>query len=79
MDDPACGGGECGAPAVTIAAVYTTGGQVGGAYDRDFVVLRNRGAAGYDLGGHSIQYRVASPDYWSVIALPDASIPPDGY
>jgi hypothetical protein len=69
----------CGAPAVTLATVYFLGGETGATFDHDFVVLRNRSKADYDLSGHSIQFRTAADDAWTMVALPDATIPARGY
>lgn len=68
------------AGSVVISQVYGAGGNVGAAYDHDYVELFNLGAEPVTLNGWSLQYTSAAGTTWrnNVTSL-SGTIPPHGY
>ena len=63
-----------------IAEVYGGGGNSGAPYNADFVVLFNANPTNpVSINGASIQYASATGSSWTVLALPNATIPAGGY
>lgn len=54
---------------VVINEVYGGGGNSGGAYNRDFVELRNTSADPVDVTGWAVQYASSGGDTWQVTEL----------
>jgi uncharacterized protein YjdB len=70
--------GAC-ASTIVISQVYGAGGNTGAPYDADFVELHNAGASAESIAGWSVQYASAAGTSWSVVTLPQVSIPAGGY
>lgn len=64
--------------AVVINEVYGGGGNLGAAYNRDFVELVNKAATAVDVSGWSVQYASASGTSWSNRTNLTGSIPAGG-
>lgn len=75
-------GSACNHSPVVISQVYGGGGNVGAAYNQDFIELHNRSNTEYSLTGHSLQYASAThtSGAWSLYAFPTgAAIPAGAY
>ncbi|MCK6682436.1 MAG: lamin tail domain-containing protein [Thermoanaerobaculia bacterium] len=66
---------------VVISQVYGGGGSSSGppTYTRDYIELFNRGGTAQSINGWSVQYASATGTSWSVISLPNVSIPAGRY
>ena len=64
---------------VVISQIYGGGGNGGATYSHDFVELFNRGTAGQNLGGWSVQYASTTGTSWARIELPSVMLMPGKY
>lgn len=54
---------------MVISQIFTGGGNANGTYERDYVVLYNRGSTPVTLTGWTLQYAGATANAWSVVDL----------
>src|SRR4051812_3819463 len=64
---------------VVISQVYGAGGNTGATLNHDYVELYNKGAAGVDLTGWSIQYTSSTGTAWTNTTALSGTIQPGGY
>ncbi len=64
---------------IVISQVYGAGGNVGAAWNRDFMELFNRGSTPINLAGMSVQYQSAAGTTWQATALPAFMLQPGQY
>ena len=68
-----------GSTSLVIAELYGAGGNSGAILNADYAVLFNRGSASQSINGWSLQYASATGSSWTVVALPNVSIPVGSY
>jgi hypothetical protein len=73
---PAAAG--AGASGVVVSQIYGGGGNVGATLRNDYVELFNKGSAGVDLSGWTVQYATAAGTTWQTTSL-SGSIAPGRY
>lgn len=64
---------------VVISQVYGGGGNTGATYKNDFIELFNRGGAGVNLAGWSVQYGPSTGNTWQKTDLTNITLAPGQY